>query len=150
VPGPNSAQFTVPLWPGSLYRIFPVSFDQTTTVPSPAPVAILLPSRSQLARMRFFSIPMGAPSNVRICLSVGAKCWISHVLAVESMAYERSDRESGDTRSDVMVSWWPSNEYQIPFFVKLHTLISLSIPPKYISSPAGDRATDVTGNSVWM
>lgn len=89
--GDNSAQFTVPLWPGNLYNILPVSLFHTTAVPSPAPAAILFPSELQLALMRFFSSPGGAPSKVRICLSVGAKGLMSHVLTVESMEFESKD-----------------------------------------------------------
>src|SRR3569833_914004 len=96
--GQNSAQLTAPLWPGSLYFSLPLSFDQMPTVPSPAPTAILVPSASQLARTRFFSIPTGAPSKVRMCLSVGAKGRISQVRAVESIEYDSRDCESGDTQ----------------------------------------------------
>ena len=104
VDGDNSAQLTVPLCPGNLYSNFPVSLFQTTTVPSPAPAAILFPSEFQLALMRFFSIPAGAPSNVRMCRSVGANGLMSQVRTVESIEFERSDCESGDILREETVS----------------------------------------------
>src|SRR3569833_1111503 len=109
--GQNSAQLTAPIWPGSLYISLPLSFDQMPTVPSPAPTAILVPSASQLARTRFFSIPSGAPSKVRMCLSVGAKGRISLVRAVVSIEYDCRDCESGDTLRLVTVSWCPGMEW---------------------------------------
>lgn len=108
--GDNSAQLTVPLWPGNLYNSLPVSLFQTTAVPSPAPAAILFPSEFQLALMRFFSIPAGAPSNIRMCRSVGANGLMSQVRTVESIELDSSICESGEIRRDEMVSVCPSIE----------------------------------------
>lgn len=75
---------------------------------------------------------------------------MSHVRTVESCEFERSAWESGETCKEVMVSVWPNMEYATLFCLKSQILMSLSIPPEYISFPASARATAVTGNSVSM
>ena len=60
--GEKRISLTVPLCPGSLYSNFLVPASHTATLPSPPPAPILSPTGDQLALMRFFSIPDGAPS----------------------------------------------------------------------------------------
>lgn len=60
--GEKRISLTVPLCPGSLYNNFLVPASHTATLPSPPPAPILSPAGDQLALMRFFSIPDGAPS----------------------------------------------------------------------------------------
>jgi len=87
-----------------------VPASQTTAVLSPLPAATRLPCASQLALNRFFSMPAGAPSNVLICLSVGANGRMSQVRTVLSCEFDRSVCESGETASEVTVSVWPASE----------------------------------------
>ena len=96
--GANSAQLTVPLCPGNLYSSFPESLDQITTVPSPAPAATFLPLLSQLARIRFFSMPACAPSKVLIWRSVGANGRISQPPARSSGIGRFVGLLNGDSR----------------------------------------------------
>ena len=146
--GENSAAFTLPLCPGNLYSSLPLSADHTITVPSPDPAAIDLLRGSQLACVKFMSSPVCAPSNVRMCRSVGANGRISHVRAVVSMESDSNDWLSGDTRRLVTVSRCPYRVYTTAFLRTSHTLILLSIPPVYSSCPASAMATAVMGKSV--
>jgi hypothetical protein len=129
-PGWKRTSLTAPLCPGSLFNSFPLATSHIATLLSPLPAAIFLPFESQLARNKFFSNPVGAPSYVRIARSAGAKGRISHVRTVESCAFERRYWESGDTCREVMVSVCPIRAYATAFFRRSHTLISLSMPPE--------------------
>src|SRR5205085_9119272 len=75
--GEKRTSLTTAMWPGSLYSSLADRESQTTTVRSPAPAHIFSPLASQLARIRFFSRPVGAPSYIRIERSTGAKGRIS-------------------------------------------------------------------------
>jgi hypothetical protein len=65
--GENRMSLTVPRCPGSLYNNFLDSTSHTATLPSAPPAPILSPVGDQLARIKFFSIPAGAPSYLRRC-----------------------------------------------------------------------------------
>jgi hypothetical protein len=142
--------FTAPLWPGNLFRSFPVRASHIDTLVSPLPAAILSPFASQLAFRRLRSCPVGAPSYVLIRRSFGAKGRTSHVRTVESWALDSNWVLSGDSCNEVTVSVCPSSEYVTAFFLRSQTLISLSMPPVNSSLPASDRAMAVIGNSVAM
>jgi hypothetical protein len=63
--GENLMSLTVPRCPGSLYSNFLDSTSHTATLPSAPPAPIFSPVGDQLARIKFFSIPAGAPSYLR-------------------------------------------------------------------------------------
>lgn len=63
--GENRMSFTVPRCPGSLYSNFLDSVSHTATLPSAPPAPIFSPVGDQPARIRFFSMPAGAPSYLR-------------------------------------------------------------------------------------
>jgi hypothetical protein len=94
--GWKRTSFTVPLCPGSLFRSFPVRVSQIATLWSPLPAAIFSPVESQLAFRRFRSCPVGAPSYVCMRRSAGANGRTSHVLTVESCAFDSRVWLSGD------------------------------------------------------
>lgn len=146
--GWKRTSFTAPLWPGSLCNSFPLRASQMATLWSPLPATILSPLASQLALSRLRSCPVGAPSYVWSRRSAAAKGRTSHVRTVESCAFDSRVVLSGDSWSDVMVSACPRSVFVTAFFLRSHTLMSLSIPPVNSSFPASDRAMAVIGNSV--
>lgn len=135
---------TVPRWPGSLYSSFFESTSHTATLPSALPAPILLPFGAQLARIKFFSIPAGAPSYLAyrvincmqalhrgsymlICLLAGANVRISQVRTVLSIELDRRDCPSGEIPSEVTVSWWPCRVYTIARLRTSHTYCSSDV-----------------------
>lgn len=95
--GWNRTSLTAPRCPGSLFKSFPVRTSQMATLWSPLPAAIFSPFESQLAFRRLRSCPVGAPSYVCMRRSAGANGLTSHVLTVESCAFDSRVWLSGDS-----------------------------------------------------